>query len=96
MILLSAESSPTARLHGYEAGADDFVLKPFVPEELLRKISLQFRVADTLNKLTQATLRLEELNERLAPTAGSRKSRARFARAIRPCSRWPNWPNPAI
>ena len=70
VLLLSAESSPTARLHGYEAGADDFVLKPFVPEELLRKISLQFRVADTLSKLTQATLRLEELNERLAPSAG--------------------------
>ena len=71
VILLSAESSPTARLHGYEAGADDFVLKPFVPEELLRKISLQFRVADTLSKLTQATLRLEELNERLTPEGTS-------------------------
>lgn len=71
VILLSADASPTARLQGYEAGADDFVLKPFVPEELLRKISLQFRVADTLNKLTQATLRLEELGGRFAPAAGS-------------------------
>ena len=71
MILLSADASPTARLRGYEAGADDFVLKPFVPEELLRKISLQFRVADTLNKLTQATLRLEELGDRCAPSASS-------------------------
>lgn len=43
VIFLSAHSDPDDRLKGYEAGGDDYITKPFIPEELQRKIGVVLR-----------------------------------------------------
>ncbi len=39
IIFLTAWSSETARLIGYESGADDYVTKPFSPRELVQRVN---------------------------------------------------------
>jgi CheY-like chemotaxis protein len=38
IIMVSAKSTPEDRQQGYEAGADDYVVKPFGKHELLAKV----------------------------------------------------------
>jgi signal transduction histidine kinase len=44
IILVSGKSMLEERLHGYEAGADDYIVKPFVDEELEAKIQVFLRL----------------------------------------------------
>lgn len=47
VIFVSSHDRIEARLRGYEAGAEDYILKPFSPQELLAKISgLLHKVAE--------------------------------------------------
>ncbi|NJK98938.1 MAG: response regulator [Bacteroidales bacterium] len=39
VILLTARSSHEAKIQGLDSGADDYICKPFSPDELLRKIN---------------------------------------------------------
>lgn len=43
VILLTAKSSETSKLQGKEAGADDFISKPFTFEDLLEKVQRHLR-----------------------------------------------------
>jgi signal transduction histidine kinase len=62
IILVSGKSLLEERLLGYEAGADDYITKPFVPEEMSAKISVFARLAkaertlDQLNRNLQNTI----------------------------------------
>jgi len=56
VILLSARSDDTDRIVGLEVGADDYVVKPFNPRELLARVKAIVRRARTMPK----TLRLPE------------------------------------
>ena len=40
VILVSGKAMVDERIQGYEAGADDFIVKPFVDEELLAKVKV--------------------------------------------------------
>lgn len=44
IILISARSDISDRLKGYEAGADDYIIKPFEKEELLAKVRVFLRL----------------------------------------------------
>lgn len=44
IIMVSAKDMVTERLQGYEAGADDYIIKPFEPEELLAKVRVYLRL----------------------------------------------------
>jgi signal transduction histidine kinase len=44
IIMVSARADVTERLRGYEAGADDYVTKPFDPDELLAKVKVYLRL----------------------------------------------------
>ena len=44
IIMVSAKALLTERMQGYEAGADDYVTKPFDPEELLAKVRVYLRL----------------------------------------------------
>jgi PAS domain S-box-containing protein len=47
VILLSARAGEEARIDGLEAGADDYMVKPFSAKELLSKIKSQIAIART-------------------------------------------------
>ena len=56
VILLSARAGEEARIEGIEAGADDYLVKPFSARELLTKIRSQINIAKARNH-TEETLR---------------------------------------
>jgi two-component system alkaline phosphatase synthesis response regulator PhoP len=43
VIILSARSSPADKIRGFELGADDYLTKPFVMEELLARVRVVLR-----------------------------------------------------
>jgi len=68
VILLTAKGRSEDVVVGLEAGADDYMTKPFYPEELqarlqagLRIVDLQLRLADRVDELESALSRLKLL-----------------------------------
>ncbi|MEK7347611.1 MAG: hybrid sensor histidine kinase/response regulator [Candidatus Eisenbacteria bacterium] len=65
IIMVSAKAMTSERLEGYAAGADDYMVKPFDPEEMLAKVRVYLRLksveevdrlkTDVLNLLSHET-----------------------------------------
>ncbi|MBN2581279.1 MAG: response regulator [Pirellulales bacterium] len=62
VILISGKATTQERIQGYDAGADDYVIKPFDHDELQAKIRIQFRLRQSLMNLWQANARIQEFN----------------------------------
>jgi DNA-binding response OmpR family regulator len=68
---VSGHDTIEARIDGYDAGGEDFVVKPFEPEELLRKIRIAQHIAQSKQTLREqaeaseylATLALASMDE---------------------------------
>lgn len=64
VILLSARAGPEARVQGMEAGADDYLIKPFSPSELRARVAAHLRLSllrkDVENTLRDAHARKDE------------------------------------
>ena len=58
VILVSGKGSTAERVKGYEAQADDYIVKPFDHEELLSKVRVQFRLWTAQRQLTIANEKL--------------------------------------
>jgi signal transduction histidine kinase len=69
VILLSARAGEASRVEGLEAGADDYLVKPFSARELLARIEGHLNLARLRNEM-QATLR--DLNTTLAQRVAER------------------------
>lgn len=69
VVLLSARSGEEARIEGAEAGADDYLTKPFHARELIARIRSQVRLARERAAMTR-TLRDSEERLRMALSAG--------------------------
>jgi CheY-like chemotaxis protein len=54
VIFVSAKIDPADRLAGYEAGGDDYVTKPFMPDVMIRKIEALLRRSQKNRELTEA------------------------------------------
>lgn len=59
VILLSAKSGEASRVQGMEAGADDYLVKPFSARELVARVGAHLR----LSQLRQETVRTLRANE---------------------------------
>lgn len=71
IIMLTSRGEVTDKVHGLDAGADDYVVKPFEPMELLARVRMILRRtartldANPLTKLPGNVSILEELQQRL-------------------------------
>ena len=54
VILLTARSEVSARIHGIGAGASDYLGKPFSPRELVARMEAQLRLRDAAARLAQS------------------------------------------
>lgn len=61
VLFVSSNSSTESIIAGLDAGADDYVVKPFVPLELLARIRTQIRIRDLHEQLASANEKLQEL-----------------------------------
>lgn len=69
VILLSARAGEESRVEGLDAGADDYLVKPFSARELLARVSTHLRLT-RLRRETAEVLRKSEESLRLALAAG--------------------------
>lgn len=60
-VFVSENSSTEAIIEALDAGADDYIVKPFVPLELLARIRTQIRIRDLHEQLLFANEKLKEL-----------------------------------
>lgn len=65
VILVSGKGSTQERLEGYQAGADDYIVKPFDHDELLAKLRVQLRLRTAVEKLWHANAQVRAFNEQL-------------------------------
>ena len=62
VILLSARADEQSRIEGLEAGADDYLIKPFSARELVARVKANLRLADVRSK---AIVAIRESEQRL-------------------------------
>jgi C4-dicarboxylate-specific signal transduction histidine kinase len=60
VILVSGKALLEERLKGYEIGADDYMTKPFIPEELAAKVKVFMRLTLVEKSLMELTQSLED------------------------------------
>jgi len=65
VIVVSAKSSPQEQLRGHEAGADDYVVKPIDPPELLSRVQLHCRLRDVRRDVSSIQAQLDSRNSEL-------------------------------
>jgi PAS domain S-box-containing protein len=63
VILLSARAGEESRIEGLEAGADDYLVKPFTARELLSRVSSHLRMAAIRREATEREARLRAVAE---------------------------------
>lgn len=61
VLYLSDDSSTEGIISGLDQGADDYIIKPFVPLELLARIRTHMRIRDLQEQLVYANEKLKEL-----------------------------------
>lgn len=61
IILLTARGEEFDKLFGFELGADDYIVKPFSPKELIARIKALLRRTENRNSDTSSNLELGEI-----------------------------------
>ncbi len=63
VILLSARAGEESRVEGLQAGADDYLVKPFTARELMARVEAHLRMAQTRRQVGELEERLRAKNE---------------------------------
>jgi signal transduction histidine kinase len=81
VILLSARAGEEARVEGLDAGADDYLVKPFAARELLARVRSNLELARLRQEARDALLQANEMLE--ARVATEMESRAKAEESLR-------------
>lgn len=65
VIMVTANSETDEIVHGFELGADDYLIKPYNYLEMLARVRSMLRIRDTQQALVQANRELDTLNATL-------------------------------
>ena len=65
VIMVSAKTSKQEQLQAYEAGADDYVVKPFDPQDLLARVQLHIQLRDATVRVTAISTEIDSKNSAL-------------------------------
>jgi DNA-binding response OmpR family regulator len=60
VIILSARAGEEAKVEGLEAGADDYLIKPFAARELLARVNANIQMADIRREASRAIFQSEQ------------------------------------
>jgi sigma-B regulation protein RsbU (phosphoserine phosphatase) len=63
ILFVTDDHSPTTRLASFEAGADTYLLRPFVAGELIAQASALLRIKETHDRLTEKTIEINRINK---------------------------------
>jgi PAS domain S-box-containing protein len=76
IIMLTGKENKSSTLEGFDAGADDYITKPYVPEEVLARVRTGYRIVELEDRykhinhtLEKKNIALEELHSHLAQAA---------------------------
>ena len=61
VIMLSARGEEYDRIHGFEIGVDDYVVKPFSPRELMMRVSAVLKRSGGLTEAAEDIVKIGEL-----------------------------------
>ena len=81
VIFLSARAGEESKVEGLEAGADDYLVKPFSARELIARVDSNLRMNAARRLVDHRKTRFESLKDERHPPAIKRRSAA-----IRRCS----------
>jgi sigma-B regulation protein RsbU (phosphoserine phosphatase) len=65
IIILTAKNQVNDLVKGFQAGANDYVTKPFIKDELISRINTHIRLIETAQELAQTTAEKEAVNREL-------------------------------
>jgi diguanylate cyclase (GGDEF)-like protein len=63
VIMLTSHEDQESKIRGLEAGASDYVTKPFFPAELLARVKVQLKIKSLQDRLKQSNQQLKELSQ---------------------------------
>ncbi len=75
VIMLTSHEEQEAKIRGLEAGASDYVTKPFFPAELLARVKVQLKLKSLQDSLKESNRQLKELSQTDALTGLANRRR---------------------
>jgi DNA-binding response OmpR family regulator len=83
IIMLTAAHQETSKVRGFDAGADDFVVKPFSSSELLARVTVQLRRSHAIRSLEGHSSYLEQALELSSRRQAEIATSAEIERSLR-------------
>ena len=82
VVFVSAKNRISDLVHGFEAGANDYVLKPFLREELIARVEGQLRQRDAVEAIEENAALKEQLAEQIIEKAHIRQMQERLTQLL--------------